>query len=122
MAGTIRSGGRNLRAAAAAAAAPQGGQTPEEMPSEEERAVMDAAAAEMVAKLDAAYERMEPDEEMEGEMGPMDLGFMGLEDESDGLGATGRRGRRRKPKVKEIPIELLPKASTCSFNSLRTKS
>ena len=98
-------------AAALSAVASEGGQIPEELPSVEEQAEMDAAAADLVAKLDAAYDRMEPDD-FEGEMGAMDMGALELEDDPEAAGATGRRGRRRKPREKEVPIDLLPKVST----------
>ena len=83
----------------------------EELPSVEEQAEMDAAAADLVAKLDAAYQRMEPDD-FEEEMGAMEMGALEPEDGLEGAGATGRRGRRRKPREKEVPIDLLPKVGT----------
>lgn len=56
---------RSLRAAAAGGGGGQeGGNEAQEMPSEAERAEYDAAAAALVAKLDAAYQQMDPDEDM----------------------------------------------------------
>ena len=101
---------RSLRAAAAGGGGQEAAPELQEMPSEEERAEMDAAALALVEKLQAAYEQMEDDDEEEGPR-IVDVGEFELEDGAGAGGLGPRRGRRRKPREKEVPIEFLPKAS-----------
>ena len=80
-----------------------------ELPSAAEQATLDAVAAELVAKLDAACAQMEPDDV---DVGDPD-GDVGAADVEPAAASTGRAvrpsGRRRKPLAKEIPADALPK-------------
>ena len=81
-----------------------------ELPSAAEQATMDEAAAELVAKLDAACAQMEPDD-VDISVFSNSSGHAG-EDEPAAASAgraTKASGRRRKPLAKEIPADALPK-------------
>ncbi len=81
-----------------------------ELPSAAEQATMDAVAAELVAKLDAACAQMEPDD---ADIGAYPDGDAGAADAEPAAASTGRTarpsGRKRKPLAKEIPADALPK-------------
>ncbi len=71
---------------------------------------MDAVAAELVAKLDAACAQMEPDDVDIGAYPAGDAGGADIEPAAAGAGRVARpSGRKRKPLAKEVPADALPK-------------
>ena len=81
-----------------------------ELPSAAEQVAMDEVAAELVAKLNAAYVQMEPDDVDSGAY-PFDKAdATEVEPAAASTGRAARQGgRKRKPQPKEIPADALPK-------------
>ena len=81
----------------------------EELPSAAEQAAMDEVASKLVAKLNAAYEQMEPDDVDSGSYSLADADAIEVEP-ATAAGLTPRKGgRRHKPRPKEVPADALPK-------------
>ena len=100
------------RQCGAPAAAPQAVSTAAdaELPSAAEQVAMDEVAAELVAKLNAAYAQMEPDDVISSAYPPDDAEAMEVETATPSTARAAKQsGRRRKPQPKEIPADALPK-------------
>ena len=78
-------------------------------PSAAEQAAMDEVAAELVAKLNAAYEQMEPDDVDSGSFPLADADAIEVEPATAAGTALRKGGRKHKPRPKEVPADALPK-------------
>jgi hypothetical protein len=70
---------------------------------------MDEVASELVAKLNAAYEQMEPDDVNSGSYPLADADAIEVDPAMAAGSAPRKGGRKHKPRPKEVPADALPK-------------